>query len=315
MKLVVEEVNHPIPQTAKLKLSIARADLLHPLASGNKIYKLTPHLKFAKQQKFKQLLSFGGAFSNHIHALALTAQSQGLSSIGIIRGESAYAKNPTLQDAQSAGMRLEFVDRVTYKRRQDSDYLKQLQMRYPEALIIPEGGSSQLAIQGCRCLATDINALQGSDILTVSCGTGATLSGIICGLNIGQTAIGYAVLKDDSLQQRVQKFVSIEKASENGSYRIEKAAFGGYAKLDKTLLDFILDFLDKTGILLDPIYTSKMSMRLMQQIEAGEFKSGTSITLIHSGGLQGWRGMQKRVIQLAGEENWKKIALQLRSSC
>lgn len=308
-KLLIDRILHPSAKKAGVQLYMARADLIHPLASGNKVYKLMPNLEFAKLQGYKQLLSFGGAFSNHIHALALMAQKEGFESVGVIRGEQAYASNPTLKMAQSAGMQLEFVDRITYKRRHDVDYLVQLQQQYPNALIIPEGGSSQLAIQGCASLVSDINQQQDqkADVLTIACGTGATLSGLICGLKQGQTAIGYAVLKDGSLKARVADYIKSEKPNDQTVICIEKADFGGYAKLDSSLLDFILAWLDNTGILLDPIYTSKMCMRLMQQIESGEFKSGSTITMIHSGGLQGWYGMEKQVNKLSNETTWALI--------
>jgi 1-aminocyclopropane-1-carboxylate deaminase/D-cysteine desulfhydrase-like pyridoxal-dependent ACC family enzyme len=306
MTLLLQKVQHRLLGKSGISLSIARADLIHPLASGNKIYKLMPNLDFAKSNNYSELLSFGGAFSNHIHALALMAEKNGLKSIGIIRGEEAYRDNPTLQDAQNAGMHLEFISRQNYKRRNDDDYLQALQQRYPEALIIPEGGSSQYAIGGCAQLAKEINEIQQSDILGVACGTGATVAGLVCGSSKNQKVIGYAVLCDESLQKRVEAYIHAENhCSKN--LKIETADFGGYAKLDKLLLDFILDWLEQTEILLDPIYTSKMCMKLMQQTESGEFKAGTSITMVHSGGLQGWRGMKSRVIKLVGDEKWQKI--------
>ena len=295
MKLTVQKINLPLANKAGVSLSMARADLIHPLASGNKIYKLLPNIEFAKANGYTELLSFGGAFSNHIHALALMANQLGFESIGIIRGESEYATNPTLQDAQNAGMKLEFVTREVYKHRNDADYLSALQQQFPKALIIPEGGSSQIAIRGCTKLAEDINEIQTNDVLAVACGTGATVAGLICGASKNQTVIGYAVLRDKSLAGRVDEFIKQEQAPSPSAYQIASADFGGYAKVDKALLDFISDWLDQTGILLDPIYTSKMCMRLMQQIEAGEFKTGTSICMVHSGGLQGWRGMEKRL--------------------
>ena len=313
MSIVVEEVNHPLAQRKGIKLFMARADLLHPLASGNKFYKLKPNIEAAKEQGFKQLLSFGGAFSNHIHAFALTAQANGFESIGIIRGEPEYASNPTLQDVQVAGMQLEFVNREEYKRRNETSYLSILQKKYPDALIIPEGGSSQLAIQGCTQLANEINAVRSSDVIAVACGTGATFSGIICGLNKTQSAIGYLALKDESIPSKIASFLKAE-GCQNKNYKIESADFGGFAKLNKEVLNFILEWLEHTGILLDPIYTSKMCMRLIQQIESDGFQSGTSITILHSGGLQGWRGMKSRVIQLAGKKAWTKIEDALRSS-
>ena len=314
MKLTVEQVRHPAVELANVTLNVARADLLHPLASGNKIYKLRPHLKFARQKKHTNILSFGGAFSNHIHALAMISKEQGLSSIGVIRGEPEYASNPTLSDAQTAGMTLEFVDRKTYKQRDDQRYLEKLQAKYPGAFIIPEGGSSQLAIKGCAQLTKDINELIDTDVIAVACGTGATFSGIVTGLKHEQSAIGYSILKDSSLLQRVDQFIKNEFEDKvcsisnyDSRYHIEQADFGGYAKFDESLLIFILDWLDKTGILLDPIYTSKMCRRLLQQLKAGEFAPKTNITLVHTGGLQGWRGMKEKVIQLGGIHSWTII--------
>ncbi len=317
MTLYIQKIQTRLLTLQGINLSVARADLIHPLASGNKIYKLLPNIEYAKANGYTELLSFGGAFSNHIHALALMAQKHGLKSIGIIRGEKEYATNPTLQDARKAGMHLEFVTRKAYQRRNEVDYLTALQQRYPKALIVPEGGSSQLAIAGCAQLAQHINddgTVQYFDILTVACGTGATLAGLVCGAQQEQSLIGYAVLRDESLTGRVEGFINNEKGARASNYTIEAADFGGYAKFDQTLIDFIFDWLEQTGILLDPIYTSKMCMRLMQKIEAGEFESGTSICMIHSGGLQGWRGMKKRVIELTGNSQWAKIEKVLQTS-
>ncbi|MCF6189718.1 MAG: pyridoxal-phosphate dependent enzyme [Cocleimonas sp.] len=316
MVLTIQEIHTQITSKAGVSLSVARADLIHPLVSGNKIYKLLPNIKYAKANGYNELLSFGGAFSNHIHALAHMANQHSLKSIGIIRGEKEYATNPTLQDARKAGMHLEFVTRENYQRRNEVDYLAELQQRYPKALIVPEGGSSQQAITGCAQLAQHINndEAQAFDTLTVACGTGATLAGLVCGAPQQQSLIGYAVLRDESLVGRVEDFINNEKGTIFSSYTIEAADFGGYAKFDKPLLDFILEWLEQTGILLDPIYTSKMCMRLMQQIEAGEFEAGTSICMIHSGGLQGWRGMKNRVIKLAGDNPWEKIETVLQAS-
>lgn len=299
-----------------IRLSFSRIDQEFPYASGNKSYKLRPQFECAKKQGIKKLLSFGGAYSNHIHALALLAREAGFKTVGIIRGESDYANNPTLKDAQAAGMQLKFVSREEYRRRHDEDYLLGLKKRFPDTMLIPEGGSSQLAIGGCARLAREINSASTleSDILAVACGTGATLAGLVCGMSDNQSVIGYAVLRDTSLYQRVQDYIEKENyLGERGAenFKIEAADFGGYAKLDKSLLEFILDWLEQTGILLDPVYTGKACMRLMQQIKAGEFAPGTSITMIHSGGLQGWRGMQDRVVKLSGKAQWDRIAEKL----
>ncbi len=307
MNILLDSIQLSSLQPRHLTVSIARFDQQYPLASGNKFYKLTPHFALAKQKGISKLVSFGGAFSNHIHALALFAKEQGFQTVGIIRGEAEYADNPTLQDAQKAGMQFHFIKREEYRRRYDEDYLENLQQQYPDAMIIPEGGSSQLAISGCAKMAQEINQINRFDVLCVACGTGATFAGLIRGMSTKQTAIGYAALKDKSLAQRVDAFLDNEKLAQQKNYRIEQADFGGFAKLDKPLLSFIFDWLEQTGILLDPIYTSKMCMRLVQQIEAGEFVDSVSICLIHTGGLQGWRGMKRRVIQLAGKKKWQQL--------
>ena len=288
---------------------MARADSLHALASGNKIYKLKPVFEYAKEKKISKILSFGGAYSNHIHALALLAQQNNIQAHAIIRGEEKYANNPTLTDVKNAGMTLEFVSREEYRLRTDATYLETVQRRYPDALIVPEGGSSQLAIKGCAQMATDINLAVNSDFLAIPSGTGATAAGLACGLENNQRLMIYSVLKDPSLESRIASFIHAENSDKPHKikYKVHNADFGGYAKLDKGMLDFILEWLQQTGILLDPIYTSKMCRRLLQQLEAGEYTPGQSITLIHSGGLQGWRGMQKRVETLSGHEAWEQI--------
>lgn len=304
--LNIENVEIAAAKKSGVKLFMARADRIHPLASGNKFHKLKPHFEYAIANDIKQLVSFGGAFSNHIHALALMAKDYGLQSVGIIRGEQEYASNPTLTAARNAVMALEFVTRKEYQLRHDDNYLTELQKRYPHALIIPEGGSSQLAIAGCATLAKDINAQHTSDILTIASGTGASFAGLVCGLEETQQAISYAVLKDQSLERRISSFINKEEIQAN-EYSLEQADYGGYAKFDETHLVFILDWLEQTGILLDPIYTSKMCRRLVEQLTDGQFEKGTSITMVHSGGLQGWFGMRDRVIKLAGESSWDRI--------
>ena len=315
--LKIENVGHRDAIAAGVNLLMARADQIHPLASGNKFYKLKPHIEYAKANGINQLISFGGAYSNHIHALAMMANEYEFESVGIIRGEQEYANNPTLTAVRKAGMKLEFITRKEYKVRNDEKYLANLQKRYPHALIIPEGGSSQLAISGCSELAKDINAKtindknNYSDILAIASGTGASFAGLVCGLEESQQAISYAVLKDPSLEGRIASFIDKEVIKgeniKSSNYSIEQADYGGYAKFDDEHLAFILDWLEQTGILLDPIYTSKMCRRLVEQISSGQFKQGTSITMVHSGGLQGWLGMQDKVIKLAGESSWTLI--------
>ena len=310
----LDRIHHPLANKANIQLTMARADLVHPLASGNKYFKLKPNLDYAKANNIKCLLSFGGAFSNHIHALALTAQQEGFESVGIIRGEASYADNPTLTAARKAGMKLVFVSREDYKKRADQDFLEKLQASYPACLIIPEGGSSDLAIEGCKTLANSINNSQAEtneanfDLLAVAAGTGATAAGLICGATDRQTVQVYSALKDASLPRRIEHFT---RHCQRSPYQIIPADYGGFAKADKSLFEFILEWLDQTGILLDPVYTSKLCRRLLQQIRAGEFASGTSICIVHSGGLQGWWGMKPKLVKLMGNTCWKQINAKL----
>lgn len=313
--LPIESPSLAVADKKGITLLIARADKVHRLASGNKLYKLLPNIEYAKQNNHTHLLSFGGAFSNHIHALALYSQSVGLKSIAIIRGEKEYISNPTLSAVVKAGMKVEFVDRATYKRRYDEDYLQQLQQQYPDALIIPEGGSNELALQGCTELMQQINdnclKQSGSipDVVTVACGTGITFSGLVNGSKPQQNIQGYLVVKDSSVYTKVDDLLKKYTCKKN--YAIQVADFGGYAKFDAELLNFILDFLQQSHILLDPIYTSKMCRCVMQQIEAEQFKAGTTLLMLHSGGLQAWYGMKDKVIRIAGKDAWQKIAAYL----
>lgn len=298
-------IQHPLIALAKINVWMVHTTHVDSQASGNKFYKLAPNIDYAKQYDFHSLLSFGGAYSNHIHALALYAQAHGLQSIGIIRGESMYANNPTLRDAKRAGMKLVFVDRKQYRLRNNESYIKQLQQQYPHAFIIPEGGSNTLAVKGCRVLMQQINHALDVDCVAVACGTGGTFAGLISALRPQQTGLGFAVLKDGSLASRIDKY--LDQVAVLSSYQIIAADYGGYAKVDVELLDFIMDWLDQTGILLDPIYTSKMCQRLFEMIRAGEIEPHTKLVIVHSGGLQAWRGMKERVIRLKGECFWGRI--------
>jgi len=305
-------IQHPLLAFANINVWMVNTTHVDVQASGNKFYKLIPNIEYAKQHAFESLLSFGGAYSNHIHALALSAQAYGFHSIGIIRGESAYAANPTLLDAKNAGMELVFVNRKEYRLRNDAVYLNELQKRYRYAFIIPEGGSNALAVKGCRRLMQQINASLSVDLVAVACGTGGTFAGLISGVKPAQAVFGFAVLKDTSLDQRVAGYLQQEDVISDGvnlanTYQIIDAAYGGYAKLDAELLDFIMDWLEQTGILLDPIYTSKMCKRLLEMIQAGDIKAQTKLAIVHSGGLQAWRGMKARVIRLKGECFWGRI--------
>ncbi len=305
-------IQHPLLVLTNINVWMVNTTHVDAQASGNKFYKLMPNIEYAKQHAFERLLSFGGAYSNHIHALALSAQAHNLHSVGIIRGEVAYAANPTLCDAKRAGMELVFVSREEYRLRDDAVYLGDLQKRYRHTFIIPEGGSNALAVKGCRCLMQQINDSLSVDSVAVACGTGGTFAGLVTGVKPVQTVFGFSVLKDASLASRVADYLQQANGMKNStgstnSHKIVDAAYGGYAKLNVELLDFIMDWLEQTGVLLDPIYTSKMCKRLFEMIREGDIKPHTRLAIVHSGGLQAWRGMKERVIRLKGECFWGRI--------
>lgn len=275
------------------------------LGSGNKQFKLHYNLRHIAQHGYKSVLSFGGAYSNHISALAQACKDAKLTSIGIIRGEAQYAVNETLTQAQQNGMTLQFVDRKTYRRRHDADYLQTLKTAHPSSFILPEGGSNALAVQGCEALAQQVNQLlPETTYLTSACGTGATLAGLIRGARSDQQVLGFSILKDQELGKRVAQYLGDEK---HADYQLLAAGFGGYAKIDAEHLEFIEDWYQQTGVLLDPIYSSKMCRDLLQRINNAEFSENAVISMIHTGGLQGWWGMKKRVLQLGKQHFWEEV--------
>jgi len=306
------KITHLPDHPAGMQISMLDITHIHPLASGNKLFKLAYNIDKALQQGYKQVISFGGAFSNHIYALAAYTQAKDMQSIGIIRGEPEYADNPTLSAARQWGMQLRFVDRKTYRQRYDPAWLRTLAAEYPDALIVPEGGSNALAVKGCMQLSNMLNQLTENPIdrVALACGTGGTLAGLVAGSLPEQTVMGFPVVRDSGIATRINQLLN-EVNCEQRNYQLIAADYGGYARFDKAQLDFIMHWLEHTGILLDPIYTSKMCRRLQQMIAGGELAQPQHICLLHTGGLQAWYGMRDKVIDLAGEGAWCEISARL----
>ena len=265
------------------EISIKRLDLVHPHISGNKFFKLKYNLLAAQQQGYKKLLTFGGAYSNHIAATAYAAQLFGFESLGIIRGEELASKplNPTLNTAQQFGMQLQFVTRETYRQKQSSAYLAQLQQDYPDYYVIPEGGTNPLAIQGCAEILSDEDR-QNYDLICCAVGTGGTIAGLIEASTSQQQVLGFSALKGDFLSTEV------EQLTKKRNWQItDQYCCGGYAKTTPELLQFIQDFEQQYDIPLEQIYTGKMLLGLTDLIQQGAFPRDHRILVIHSGGLQG----------------------------
>lgn len=267
-----------------IQVYIKREDLLHAQISGNKFRKLKYNLIKARQFNQRTLLTFGGAYSNHIAAVAAAAHEFGFNSIGIIRGEELADKidpNPTLHKAQQHGMQLHFVSRADYRRKTESEFIQQLIEQYGEFYLIPEGGSNHLAVQGCAEILTTHDRQQ-FDYVCCAVGTGGTLAGIIESSAPSQTVLGFAALKGDFLQAQIQQWTAKTNWRLISDYHC-----GGYAKTTPALLHFIQQFYQRTGIPLEPIYTGKLMFGLMDLIQRGHFAPHSRILVIHTGGLQG----------------------------
>ena len=268
-----------------ITITVKRVDLVHPHISGNKFYKLKYNLLAARAQGKNHLISFGGAYSNHIHALAHAAHEYGFSASAYIRGQELAERplNPTLQDAADLGMTLHFISRADYRQKHTPEFLQAALARYPDAYIIPEGGSNALAIQGCEEILSAADT-QDFEIIVCAVGTGGTIAGLINASAPTQRIIGYAALNSDYLSAEVAKH------TDKCNWHIEpENVFGGYGHFNNELLAFIDTIQTKHQLPLDPVYTGKAFYRLCAQIAAGDFAPHSRILFIHSGGLQGHR--------------------------
>lgn len=264
------------------RISIKRLDLIHPQISGNKFFKLKYNLLAARQQGFEKVLTFGGAYSNHIAATAFAAHQFGFQSLGMIRGEELAQRplNPTLATAQQFGMQLEFISRNAYRQKDQPDFLQHLQQQYPDFYLIPEGGTNALAVQGCREILTAEDAQ--FDLICCAVGTGGTLAGLIEASQQHQQLLGFSALKGDFLTQEVAQLTT------KRNWRIlDNYCCGGYAKTTPELIQFIQTFEQRYNIPLEQVYTGKMLRGIFDLIDQDKIGPDQKILLIHTGGLQG----------------------------
>lgn len=278
-------------EDAQFQLDIRREDLIHPQISGNKFRKLKYNLKRAKEEGFNTILTFGGAYSNHIAATAYAGNHFGFKTIGVIRGEELALKvdtNPTLKLAQKWDMKLVFETRANYKLKHTEAYLDRLKQHFPEAYIVPEGGTNELAVRGCEEILGEKDIKY--DYICCAVGTGGTISGLIRAAKPHQQVIGFSSLKGQGLREDISKFVHYDHWQLITQYH-----FGGYAKINDELVSFINGFKDQYKVPLDPIYTGKMMYGILDLIETGFFPKNSKILAIHTGGLQGIRGINNKL--------------------
>jgi 1-aminocyclopropane-1-carboxylate deaminase len=277
-----------------IRLYIKREDLIHPFISGNKFRKLFYNLSKAKEDNHATLLTFGGAYSNHIAAVAFAGKKYGFQTIGVIRGEELLSKineNPTLTFAQQNGMKFVFESRENYRKRHELEYIETLREMFDCFYLIPEGGTNALAVKGCKEILT-VNDAE-FDYICCCVGTGGTISGIINSSLENQKVIGFPSLKGNFLKEEIQKWVTKDNWELNHAYH-----FGGYAKINRELVEFMNDFFAQTTVLLDPVYTGKMIYGIYDLIEKGYFTTDSKILAIHSGGIQGIEGMNQKLERL-----------------
>ncbi|MNF27676.1 1-aminocyclopropane-1-carboxylate deaminase [compost metagenome] len=270
-----------------ISVSIKREDLIHPFVSGNKFRKLKYNLLQAKAENQETLLTFGGAYSNHIAAVAYAGKEQGFKTIGIIRGDELRDKiseNPTLLFAQNCGMQFEFVTREAYRLKNEDSFIEDLKQKFGSFYLVSEGGTNELAIKGCQEILTEEDA--AFDYVCCAVGTGGTISGLINSILSHQKVLGFPALKGDFLKEEIRNFVQNENWELITDYH-----FGGYGKVSPELIAFINRFYVTTQIPLDPIYTGKMVFGVIDLIERNYFPENSKILLIHTGGIQGVQGM------------------------
>ena len=291
----IERVNDPFITERKITLWIKREELNHPFMSGNKWHKLKYNLQEAQNQGKKTLLTFGGAYSNHIYAVSAAGKIFNFNTIGIIRGEEHLPLNPTLEFAQENGMTLHYMNREKYRKKDSLEILNELKKTFGDFYFLPEGGTNQLAVKGCSEI---IDSLQEDyDYICCPCGTGGTLAGLVSGLKGKKFALGFAVLKGAGfLKENVASLVQNTDKFNYYNWDINlDYHFGGYAKFDKQLLNFVYSFSSQNKIPIEPIYSGKMLFGIYELVSRGFFKEGSIIIAIHTGGLQGLKGLSERI--------------------
>ena len=288
----LEVIKYPLFTEKKINVYVKRDDLIHPEISGNKWRKLKYNLIEAKAQHKKTILTFGGAYSNHISATGAVGKILGFKTIGIIRGEETLPLNPTLMQAKKDGMKLLYVSRVDYRKKHTAEFIDKLKDELGDFYIIPEGGGNKLGVQGCNDIVHEID-IDFNYILT-DCGTGATLAGICEVLNKNQKAIGVPVLKGgEFIYDEIKLLLGDTYTSAESQFTLENGYhFGGYAKHNQELILFMRNFLAKTNIKTDPIYTGKLFYALVDLVKKDYFKEGSTIVVVHTGGLQGIKGLR-----------------------
>jgi len=288
--ITLDSIEWKTAQEKQVLLSVLRLDKIHPVISGNKWFKLQYYMEEATRRNINHIITFGGAWSNHIAATAAYCQFSHLQSTGIIRGERPAQLSQTLQDAAAMGMQLVFITREAYRQKQLPEEIIR-QLKEESALLVPEGGYGEKGVAG----AADIVQLIPDNTFTGICaavGTGTMIAGLRSALPLSVELTGISVLKNQhSILSEIEKITNSPLARQ--IRLIPGYHFSGYARFTKDLIDFMNLFFRDTGIPLDFVYTGKLFYAVNDLLQQDYFPPGSRILLIHSGGLQGNRSLEK----------------------
>jgi len=293
-KLLQRLDDAPVLGVSLGNVSLFRLDSWDEDGPGNKYFKLLAYLQQARASGRSILVSFGGAWSNHLHALAAIGAREGLATVGIVRGGDGEQRSATLKDCADLGMSLEFVSRGEYRQRYEASYLEKLAARFPDALVIPEGGGDALGVTGCREIGRLLSAqVAAPGRVVIAVGTGTTLAGIASELTPGWELIGISALRGaHDLDARIARAVA-DQSTDGPVARwrvLHDFHCGGFARVSPALKAFILAFESVHGVQLDPVYSAKALFAVHSLQASGDWSQGEPLTVVHTGGLQGRRG-------------------------
>lgn len=310
--IIPKELNIPSPvqkvifkpfQQAGIEVFMKRDDLIHPEIQGNKWRKLKYNIKAFIESGDDMLATYGGAFSNHIASTAAAGKLYGIKTLGIIRGGYGNEKSATLSGAEGNGMKLEFLFSTDWKNRFQQDFINRLSKKYGKVFFVPDGGANLHGRKGAEEIMKEVD--EHFHVVITAAGTGTTASGILMSLPDGTELYVVKVVKDETVEEQFHKNLESDTLFDKSlldRLKWVEGALNGYGKKNTELERFILEFYKQSGIPLDPVYTGKMMLRLHQLVQNNEFEQGTRVLVIHSGGLQGWKGYFSRFSPVNLEE-------------
>ena len=290
-KSIIQPIDLSKITSQNIQLSILREDLIHSEISGNKYRKLKYNFLEAEKLGFNKIITFGGAFSNHIAATAAAGKEYGFETIGIIRGEELANKieeNATLRFAKNCGMQLYFISREEYRKKEENSFIESLNNKFQNSYVVPEGGTNSLAIRGCKEILHE-NCTE-YDFITTAIGTSGTIAGLMESAKPHQQILGFPILKGDFIQNDIENLTKKRNFIIFNEYH-----FGGYGKISEELINFVNYFKQTNQIQLDPIYTGKMVFGIFELIKNHYFSEYSKILMVHTGGLQGIEGMNQQL--------------------